>query len=458
MRGRRLALIALWAGAAHAGPAREGEVVRVEHRDPVTLPAKGPSNALVTFEVFFSLQYGFKRGQVFQNLERLQAAHPARVRIVYRVLKGALARFPYAALYAYTEGKFFEFIDLLNAQRSMLDDKGLLDLATKVGLDPEQLANVVAKPPAAYDEVLDANSRRQRRRIGPNPGMPAALVNGHPTPVSLSSMSYETLENTYQAELARAYDLMDHGVPRSQLAKAFDQIVQLHPSMDVQSGATDEEIDDPSPAPGLADPPLDYSGLPSHGAPHAEITIAVLCSPRSTNCYPPLNTAERVADIYRDQVRVVWAPYFDVGRDDASDLSLRADAVLCAERDGGRAIDRDDIWDPQDSPGWRWVKEALVQAGMRQPLTADEGIDRIATKLGVEPRAFATCRAQLAGASLTWIEAARRAGVRTTPATIVNGRIYGPINDTATLQELVEQELAPGLLAPAWSQPDLVDP
>jgi hypothetical protein len=293
--------------------------------------------------------------------------------------------------------------------------------------------------------------------MGSNPLMPATLVNGHPTSIAITSMSYDKLEEEYQAELERAYDLMDRGVPRSELGKAFDEIVQLHPPRPVQSGATDEEIDDPSPTTGLADPPLDYTGLPSHGSPHAEITIAVLCSPRSTNCLPPLDTAKRIADTYPDEVRVVWAPYFDIERDDAADLSLRADAALCAERDGGRSVDRDDVWDPQDSPGWRWVWEALGQAGLRRNLSPEDSIDRVATKLRVEPRAFATCRAQLAGSSITWIEAARRAGVRTTPATIVNGRIYGPINDFTTLQELVEAELAPGLLAPAWSQPDLVD-
>jgi hypothetical protein len=100
----------------------------------------------------------------------------------------------------------------------------------------------------------------------------------------------------------------------------------------------------------------------------------------------------------------------------------------------------------------------LAQANSRVRRTTDEMIDKIVGKLRVEPRAFATCRARIAGASISFIEAARRAGVRSTPATIVNGRIYGPINDPNTLQLLVEAELAPGMLAPAWSQPDLVEP
>jgi hypothetical protein len=80
-------------------------------------------------------------------------------------------------------------------------------------------------------------------------------------------------------------------------------------------------------------------------------------------------------------------------------------------------------------------------------------LDKIADKLRVDRRAFATCRAQLAGTSIAWIEAARRAGVRVTPSTVVGGRVYGPIIDHTTLQLLVEAELAPGILgeaAPTW--------
>jgi hypothetical protein len=84
---------------------------------------------------------------------------------------------------------------------------------------------------------------------------------------------------------------------------------------------------------------------------------------------------------------------------------------------------------------------------------AEQMIDKIAAKLHVDPHAFAACRAQLAGTALRWSERARRAGVRTTPATLVGGRIYAPIQDRNTLQQLIEVELAPGWLgehAPAW--------
>jgi hypothetical protein len=456
--------IALAVSAAHGAPATKqaardegGSVVRVEHRDPTALPARGPTNAIVTVEIFFTPGPTWRR-ETFRYLEKLQANHPSRVRLVYRIVKGSMARFPYAALHAYSEGRFFEFLDALHGAPRALDDKALLELGRKVGLDPERLLAAITRPPAAYDKLLEANQRRLRKRTRSNGSqMPAVLFNGKAPTMLVANMRTDELEREYTAAKDAADELLDRGVTREELAAAFDQIITLPEDIDVTLGAIDEELEDVSTKPHLATPPLSYAGLPSHGPANAAITIAVLCSPTSLNCSSPLATAQRVADLYPEQVRVVWGPYFDVGRDEAANLSLLADAALCAERDGGRAVDREDTWDPQDSPGWRWVKQVLVETASRvRSKSIDDAIDRVVGKLRVEPRAFATCRAQLAGTSIAWIEAARRAGVRTSPATVVNGRIYGPITSHETLQLLVDAELAPGLLSPAWSQPELV--
>jgi hypothetical protein len=85
--------------------------------------------------------------------------------------------------------------------------------------------------------------------------------------------------------------------------------------------------------------------------------------------------------------------------------------------------------------------------------TAEQLIDRVAERLHVDDHEFSACRAQVAGTTLAWVEEARHSGVRTSPATILGGRVYGPIVDWTTLQLLVEAELAPGWLgeaAPSW--------
>lgn len=460
LRGLLVAGVAAIAGGsasvpAGAAPARKsGSVVRVEHHDPVALPSRGPTNALVTVEVFYTPGPS-SRHQSIRYVERLRASHPNRIRVVYRVVKGNTARLHYAAVHAYSEGKFFEFMDAINVAPRALDDAALLELGKKIGLDPERLGRVIKRPPAAYDQVLDDNERRRRQKFPGNPSLPNVLFNGQPAGRPLSALSGNDLEREYQQAKLLSEDLLDQGVAQSDLPAAFEQIDRVPDEILVVPGATDEEIEDISTDPELARAPLSYAGLPSHGPAEAPITIAVLCSPTSQNCGAPLATAQRTADIFPDQVRVVWAPYYDVSRPDAANLSMLSDAALCAERDGGRSIDRNDDWDPKDSPGWRWVREVLAQAASRsRPVTHDQLIDRVVERLRVEPRAFATCRAQVAGTSIAWIETARRAGVRSTPATIVNGRIYGPINDSATLQLLVEAELAPGILAPSWTRPE----
>jgi hypothetical protein len=431
-----------------------GSVVRVEHHDPSLLPSRGPSNALVTIELFYTPGPS-ARHQAVRALERLQANHPSRIRIVYRIVKGHTARLHYAAVYAYSEGKFFELMDALNAAPRALDDAALLEIGRKVGLDPERLSRVIRRPPAAYDAVLEENERRRRQKIRGNPSLPNVLFNGRVPGTQLSALTTRDLEREYENARQLALDLLDQGVDRAHLSEAFDRIVRLPDEIVVVPGPTDEELEDTPPEPVLAKAPLSFTGLPSHGPAEAPITIAVLCSPTSQNCIAPLRTAQTIADRFPEDVRVVWAPSFDVGREDAAALSLLGDAALCAERDGGRSLDRNDDWDPKDSPGWRWVRDVLVQSASRtRKYTPDELIDRVVERLRVEPRAFATCRAQVAGSSIAWIESARRAGVRWSPATIVNGRIYGPINNEDSLQQLVAAELAPGILAPSWTRPD----
>ena len=69
------------------------------------------------------------------------------------------------------------FLDALNGASRSLDDKALLELGKKVGLDPERLAVAITKPPAAYDKLLDDNQRRFRQRTRRNPALPTALFN-----------------------------------------------------------------------------------------------------------------------------------------------------------------------------------------------------------------------------------------------------------------------------------------
>lgn len=450
---RAIGLVLLASAAATAAP---GEVVRVEHRDPGAVPSAGPADAPVTIEVFFVPGYN-SRAAWYRALEDLQRRHPSKIRIVYRVLTiSGRNREPYLALEAAAEGRYRDFMTRLHeaeAQRpTMLNDAQLLEVAKAAGVDPQRAQQAMKDPPPGYKRVLDGNERRRKQHVHAA-NQPTVLFNGKPT-TAPQALTTSDLERLYAQSLDAAQDLLDRGASPATLADAFDEQRPLPAEITVQTGPTDEEIGELPSDPPLANPPLDARGLPSHGPAEAPVTIIVACSPTSLNCEQPLMAAAQTQrDAYPDQVRVVWAPYFGVDLDNAADLALLGDAALCAEK-VGTSSEREGDFDSTSSPGWRWVTSVLGESrNRRRRMTTEELIDHTAEKLHVEPRTFAACRAQMAGTTLAWIDAARHSGVRTSPATILGGRIYGPVTDGTTLQLLVEAELAPGWLgeaAPAW--------
>ena len=436
--------------------AAPGAVVRVEHRDPSAVPSLGSARAPVTIELFF-IPGPLSRGSWYRALEELQRRHPTKIRLVYRVLVGAgQTRVPFVALEAAAEGRYPEFMaklhETLTSKPSNLSDAQLVEVAKAAGIDGDRALAAMKDPPPAYKRVVEGNERRRKQHVH-SANAPTLLVNSRPVTSALVALTQNDLEREYRTALDQAEDLLDRGAVPSTLTEAFDDERPLPGEILVQTGATDEEIGEPAPEPPLASPPLDVRGLPSYGSPEAPVTIVVACSPTSLNCDLPLGSARLTQEVYPEQVRVVWAPYFDVARDDAADLALLGDAALCAEK-VGTSLEHEGDFDNTTSPGWRWVAAVLGEVKSRhRRVTTDQLIDRVADKLHVDKHAFATCRASVAGTTLSWVEAARHAGVRTSPATVVGGRVYGPIVDWATLQLLVEAELAPGWLgeaAPSW--------
>ncbi|HEX3765310.1 MAG TPA: hypothetical protein VHW23_41725 [Kofleriaceae bacterium] len=430
--------------APAAAPA--GHIERVEHRDPVSAPSRGPARALVTIEVFF-VPGPSMPVPALRLLEQLQDRHPARIRLIYRVLKsGSALLVPSAALEAYTEGKFFELMDEVGKQRSVLKLDDLLELARRVGVDPQRVA--VATQLEHYRDVLEANQRRFERLHGG--ATPSALFNARPTRVALGAITAADLDREYEAAYDRALDKLDRGFAPDQLAAAFDDEAIRGAQPVVMSVGGDDDDRSPLDHP-LATPPLRLDRLPSFGKPGiaAAVPIVVLCRPSDPACANLLRVVEPAMRLYPDDVRVVWAPWFDVGRDDAAELTLLGDASLCAEAIGSNQGEL------TTSPGWVWVKEmyAQVARGRGKRFTAAQLIDDVSAKLDVDTRALSACRARMAGATLNWIAEARRSGVpRSNAAVVIGGRVYSGLADPTLIQELVEAELAPGVLGalPRW--------
>lgn len=441
-------LLALAAVLALLAPAvaAPGKVVRVDHREPSIAPSRGSKTAPVTIELFFVPTNGaISRVRVYRGLEALQAEHPTRIRLVYRVMQQNDAMIPTAALEAQAEGKFPEFLDAIAMTRERPTRDKLMELWKRLGLDPGRLDYALSehKP---YQHVLDENANRFERMHGGNP--PNVLINGRPPRgTTLSAMSLSDLHEAYEKAYGIALEHLDQGLDPDALGALYDREALTSDAPIVVFGGATEDDEVGRRDPPLAKPPLELRGLPSVGRETAVVPIVVLCSPTNAACRNQLEAAAHLQTLYPDDVRAVWAPWFDVTREDSADLGMLADAALCAETVGNGP-------DLAQSAGWRWVIEMYKQLGLARGkhFAADAQIDAVATRAEVDPRRLATCRARMAGHTLAWVTAARQAGVRASPAIVVGGRIYVGLNDRAVLQQLVEAALAPGVLGswPTW--------
>lgn len=440
--------------AGAAPPGREpGQVVRVEHRDPDAVPSRGPAFAPITVEYFFlPLTNAQARLQSYRMIKKLQESHPTRIRVLFRVVRrNAQVQLPTLALEAHAQGKFFELMDELHLSRTSttLAEKDIYDLARKLGMDVPRVAAAIKDD--RYGAVLDANEHRIDRIIRGQASNPAVLFNDKVPRTALTSMSDADYEREYKDAYERAQELLDRGVDPHALMDAFDTLVLRSTQPFVGSGPTDNDPTGDALDHRLASPPLPLAGLPSYGKTEAKgvIPVVLLCRPNANECSSSVQQLRRLQKTYPDEVRLVWAPWFDVSRDDAADLTLLGDAVLCAEEVGSNAGDL------SASPGWRWIEKQLQRAnrgrGRRSP--PEKLIDEIAAEVDIDPQRLAACRARMASATIDWIERARRSGVTRAPALIIGGRIYEGIPDQGVIQQLIEAELAPGVLgelAPAW--------
>jgi len=437
--------VLLPAAAPAAPESVHGGVVRVEHRDPVTAPTRGPLGAPVQIELFFVPRTNLGAAvSGLRALERLQDKHPTRIRLVYRILKGSQPMLSIAVLEAQAQGKFAELIDVLHTDRSpQLPKQKILELAHQAGMNEQRLLAALSE--GRYDDVFDANDRRLRRLAHGNSSMTVALFNARLPSRGITSPNAAELEREYQAAYDRAEELLDRGVPIASLQRAFE-LQSLRPEQPfVATGARDDFIDDDlAAAHPLADPPLSLTGMPTFGKARDALPIVLLCQPDRVNCHSLMRVLRSQQSVYADDIRIVWAPYFDVTQQArAADLAMLGDAALCAEQVGSSPNDFD------ASPGWVWVNKLLetIHSQHTRRLPVDRLIDQVAHDLEINLAELSECRARIANTTLGWVERARKAGVERAPALVIGGRIYEGLSDPRQIQQLIEAELAPGVLA-----------
>jgi len=132
-----------WAAASASqyakGPAQHNEVLETAVKVPIAdAPARGPADAKITLVEFSDFQCPFCITATPQ-LESVLKAYPSQVKLVFKEFpldshsQAALAAA--AALSARNQGKFWQMYDRLFAQQGNLSRRGILALASGVGLD-----------------------------------------------------------------------------------------------------------------------------------------------------------------------------------------------------------------------------------------------------------------------------------------------------------------------------------
>ncbi len=445
--------------SAAAQPAPRSNVVRVEHRPADQSPSLGPRAAPVTAELFF-VPGQVESNRAYRRLVELQRRHPRRMRVVFRVItRQAQVVVPIAALEAYAQGRFDDFMDaILSARSGTVRREHLPEIAEAAGMDPSRLEQAIdrALDPDLLPEPLRASERRRLRRGAAN--VPDLLFNGLPIGQPMPGLDVDELEVHYDAAYDGALALLADGVPLDQLVEATVLAslpvvaVTGHQAGPVDDADGDPDDDGPDPdddddddedAPPLLVRPLELTGLPSDGPADAPVELILLCDLRRDSCNKQLDDiAHKLRELFPDELRAIYYPWFDASTEAAADAALLHRAALCAEQQGA---------------GWSWIEEAVRQV-RRQP--GDGSVDAIIGKLteltAVDPDRLDRCLAASRDADLeARIRAARAAGVHHAPAIVVGGRVFvGGFTDWRAVAPLVEAELAPGLLGravPPWA-------
>lgn len=463
IRWAAAAVVLATAVAAHAGPGRPGGIKRIEHTPLGEAPTRGRPDAPVICEVYFTP--GSELGiRAYRKALELWRRHPGRVRLVFRpLLRSDASQYTAPiALAAHGRGRFFALMDELAGQTGpQATREGVLDAAERVGVDRAVAAAAVTDP--AIRAALAVNDRHAlAARIGQRAELVINRRSLGPTPDDA------TLEAAYTAALAVARielaagaapgDLPALAARRARCADRHerdrrddrDPPDEVEPVPPITGWHLGDLVADgtacagdppppgrvdaprgfglprrPDPEPRLLARPLAADGLPAHGPDDAPVVLHVVCNLRSATCHEQVNRARRMAELHQPSVRVVYHPWVELGDDDAALELPSAEVVMCGQRLGD---------------GWE-----LVQAVLGQP--GDLALEPLAIRADIDPAALTACAAAPPEAARRAVEAARAAGIAWSPTVVVGQRAYpGGFTDDRLLADLIDLELAPGLL------------
>jgi protein-disulfide isomerase len=416
------ALAVLLALAPATALAETVELQRVEAEDA---PARGPRHAAVTIEFFCGSFYPVCQHHHLA-LTELARRHPRRLRVVYRQFERGDRDGPVfaeAAIEAWAQGRFFEFVDALYGSGRTILKKDLERVARQAGLDLPRLRSALAdgrhRPRLESDDVWAA-------RLGVE-SAPTLVWNGRIVrPRRLTIDEFEVLYDEAFAESKKL--LEDEGIPPRRLyavllRRAAREQAELS-GQAIKPGRgplSDQTIDLATPR---ANVPQD--GAPARGEPSSEVTLVVFADFQCHYCYQIQKTLQRLEDAYPGRLRIVFKHF---------PMSIHPDARLAAEA-AACAHDQGKFWAFHDKVFHHFgrLKRAdLVRHAGEVGLDVDQLIDDLD-----EGRCADRVKQDLADG--------RALGVEQTPTLFVNGLKVAGNRSFADLRALLDDELRPGLL------------
>jgi protein-disulfide isomerase len=162
-------------------------------------PSKGPDDAVVTIVEFSDFQCPYC-GRVVPTIDQVLAKYPTQVRFVYRNLPLSIhpraQAAAEAAACAGNQGNFWDYHDLIFANRSAVSDEDLELHASELALDMQAFRQCVQN--RETQQIVEGDiAAAESLRIS---GTPSFVVNGIPLH---GAQSLEAFSEVIDAEIAR---------------------------------------------------------------------------------------------------------------------------------------------------------------------------------------------------------------------------------------------------------------
>lgn len=379
------------------------------------VPVRGPRFAPVTIDVYVAL--GHLPSYATAELARHAAEQATDVRVIMHAFSfGPQSELGLEALLeAADQGRFWPLFDRLAQTRAVTFTPLELErLGREAGLDGPRLAAALAT------RKHEAPLRRLRASAGfgrnGDHHPPELLVNGRR--ISPWSGEEAVIRAVNEARV-RAHELLDEGVPLSQLYEwILERDEELPFVVDPLGRASHKRIT------------VDVAGAPARGPVNAPVTIITFSNFACVPCAKLAESLQKLLTAYPTLVRVVWKNLPTPNRSPTAETA--AEYAAAADMQGR-------FWELHDA-----AMSTRLQPSRASPVE----LERLARSVGIDSLRL---HADLVSGRAREVverdaEEARRLGVPTAGSVVVNGIPVAGAPSFELLERLITQELDTGVL------------